>query len=147
MEHGKIRRKGGDREVDGLADAFECCLKPIPEAAREARQLVSVAWAHWELGDDYMARLVVSELVTNAITASERVGGDPTIKVVCRLSGSCPVIEVWDGSDELPEMRHPAPGDLGGRGLPLVACLSGGWTVKKRPGKGKIVRVELGGAA
>jgi anti-sigma regulatory factor (Ser/Thr protein kinase) len=144
VEHGKIRRKGGDREVDGMADAFECCLKPIPEAAREARQLVSVAWAHWELGDDYMARLVVSELVTNAITASGRVDGDPAIKVVCRLSGSCPVIEVWDGSDELPEMRHP---DLGGRGLPLVACLSGGWTVEKRPGKGKIVRVELGGAA
>ncbi|KAB2367180.1 ATP-binding protein [Actinomadura montaniterrae] len=147
MEHRKIRRKGGDREVDGLADAFECCLKPIPEAAREARQLVSVAWSHWELGDDYMARLVVSELVTNAIAASGKAGGDPAIKVVCRLSGSCPVIEVWDGSDELPEMRYPALGDLGGRGLPLVACLSGGWTVEKRPGKGKIVRVELGGAA
>ncbi|MGI5324964.1 ATP-binding protein [Actinomadura nitritigenes] len=97
--------------MDGLADAFECCLKPIPEAAREARQLVSVAWAHWELGDDYMARLVVSELVTNAITASERVGGDPAIKVVCRLSGSCPVIEVWECATRRSVVSPAQPGE------------------------------------
>ncbi|WP_235827994.1 ATP-binding protein [Actinomadura rubteroloni] len=88
------------------------------------------------------ARLVASELVTNAHLHATR-PGDP-IDVRLYLSDFGPVIEVADPSD-----RMPAPADDGdalalrGRGLALVAALSRRWGANPVVGGGKVVYAVL----
>ncbi len=73
--------------------------------------------------------LLVSELVTNSVQASQRLG---TVELpVVRLWLGCDrtrvLIRAWDGSDEMPVRRSPDLGDDGGRGLLLVEALAAEW--------------------
>jgi anti-sigma regulatory factor (Ser/Thr protein kinase) len=75
------------------------------------------------------AELLVSELVTNSVQASERLR---TIELpVVRLWLGCDrarvLIRAWDGSDEMPVRRSPDPGEISGRGLMLVEMLAAEW--------------------
>jgi hypothetical protein len=82
-----------------------------------------VLW-EWHLtGLGHSAELLVSELVTNAITAS-RPGSDSPVQL-CLLSDTARVvIMVWDASPHLPVRAKPSTDAETGRGLLLVEMIS-----------------------
>ena len=94
--------------------------------------------AEWGLSDlADTAEQVVSELVTNAITASgqligSRFGGRwsagvPPVRLWLLSDYSTVLVEVWDGSDRMPEPKYLDPEGEHGRGLWLVEALSEDW--------------------
>ena len=94
-------------------------------------------WGLAELADS--AEQVVSELVTNAITASCRLIGSrfggrwspgaPPVRLWLLSEYSTVLIEVWDGSDRIPEPKDLDLECEHGRGLWLVEALSEDWGV------------------
>ena len=82
------------------------------------------------------ARLVVSELVTNAILHA---GTD--IEVIVVVRSDAVRIEVTDLGGGVPSSR-PVEGTTSGRGLPIVEALGGQWGVLQL-GAGKTVWCEL----
>lgn len=113
---------------------FRAMTSAVP-CVRAHVRLVLGEWGLQELA--HAAEQVVSELVTNAIRASDqligsRFGG-------CWLPGAPPVrlwllsdsrtllVEVWDGSERMPEPEAPALESEHGRGLWLVEALSEDW--------------------
>ncbi len=99
-------------------------LTTAPAAASEARAQVRAAISAWELPvDSYVAALLTSELVTNAIrhTASTAV----TLAITC--SPGQLRVEVHDTSSAMPApVNAPADAETG-RGLILVATLAEEW--------------------
>jgi anti-sigma regulatory factor (Ser/Thr protein kinase) len=95
-----------------------------PAAAAEARGLVRAAIRAWDVRvDPYIAVLLTSELVTNAL--QHEAGQTITLTITC----VCDQLRV-DVDDSSPCMPVPedAPGDAeAGRGLMLVASLSAEW--------------------
>ena len=103
-------------------------------------------WGLAELADT--AELLVSELITNAVRASERlrVRADLAIVPVIRLwlvsDKSSLVIHVWDGNDEMPVRRNAGIDEESGRGLMLVESLSSDWGAYRET-TGKTVWVKI----
>ncbi|MEU6545179.1 SpoIIE family protein phosphatase [Streptomyces sp. NPDC046859] len=106
-------------------------LEPDPSEVARARGAVSRQLAAWGLGDiDFIAELVVSELVTNAI----RYGRAPISLRLIHDRGL--LLEVSDASSTTPHLRRARVFDEGGRGLLLVAQLAEQWgTRHARHGK------------
>lgn len=71
--------------------------------------------------------LIVSELVANAVQASQRVPWQPLIGLDLRVSEKYLMIEVWDQSPQDPRPREAAPGAEHGRGLRIVEAFSSQW--------------------
>lgn len=109
----------------------------------EARSFVAALLVGWPVVDD--ARLVVSELATNAVrhTASGHDGGEFDV-YVCFASDRVRVSVRDGGSKCLPILLLDADGreDESGRGLFLVRGMSAGWGVDDHPG-GRVVWAEL----
>ncbi|HKD99334.1 MAG TPA: ATP-binding protein [Micromonosporaceae bacterium] len=100
-------------------------LAPVPAAAAQARALVDLACANWGLDvDQHIARLVVSELVTNAI---EHARTDLDVTVV--YTGAHLIIQVRDRSTAMPVMTAEGFGTDRSRGLGLllVDAAVAGW--------------------
>ncbi|MFJ7180480.1 ATP-binding protein [Streptomyces massasporeus] len=103
-------------------------LSGIKEEVSPARRMVVDKVRAWgvRLDDETTdaIRLVVSELVTNAVLH----GVGPVTVELCHKPGSL-VIGVLDRSEAMPEVDHPALGAEGGRGLGLVAffAVRSGW--------------------
>ncbi|WP_053757630.1 ATP-binding protein [Streptomyces sp. AS58] len=119
-------------------------LPAAPESVAAARASVRATLSAWHIDIDVVdsALVVLSELVTNAVThsASER--------IVCRLHGTADRlrIEVEDQSRgaSLPAPRHAGPDDQSGRGLLLVEALCSDWGVRETPQRsGRVVWAEL----
>jgi hypothetical protein len=109
-------------------------------APREARRFV----AHHlkEMGYSALvenAEIIVSELVTNSITAAP----DMPLWVDIRRAGSLVLLEVWDCSSAPPQRKEPGVLATGGRGLHIVDELSIAWDFDVFSG-GKVVWVLLG---
>ncbi|MFI0444965.1 ATP-binding protein [Actinomadura sp. 6N118] len=120
---------------------FTAVLKPVNTAIKEARDIGAFAWSYWDLGDDYIVRLVVSELITNAVKVSN---DDQLIVFRCYLGDSgCPVIEVWDQSPEPVVMKSADLASTDGRGIFIVDQLVDDWTVESLAEGGKLIRVVL----
>lgn len=110
-------------------------LQTAASCARGHTRLVLAEWGLSGLADP--VEQVVSELVTNAITAScqligSRFGGRwapgaPPVRLWLLSDYSTVLVEVWDGSDRMPEPKDLDPDAEHGRGLWLVEALSEDW--------------------
>jgi anti-sigma regulatory factor (Ser/Thr protein kinase) len=110
----------------------------VPCARLHARQ---VLW-EWRLeGHADTVELLVSELVTNAVQASERLTqGIAPVQLWLSSDGKRVVIQVWDSSPQLPIHRDQDLAASGGRGLLLVENLSAEWgSYRLENSSGKVV--------
>jgi anti-sigma regulatory factor (Ser/Thr protein kinase) len=122
-------------------------LIPGPAAASVARAHLRAAIGSWRLPVDVdVAVLLVSELVTNAVTHGDDGAGTPlaAVTMILRCSGGELRVEVHDRSRDM-----PVPVSLGvpddsetGRGLMLVDTLAAEWGYYRTPG-GKAVYFTL----
>jgi anti-sigma regulatory factor (Ser/Thr protein kinase) len=80
----------------------------VPEQARDA------------------ARLVISELMTNAISQ-----GEGTVRITLEAADDALLVEVFDTGHRLPSLDDPAADATSGRGLRLVDTLSDEWGVRE----------------
>jgi anti-sigma regulatory factor (Ser/Thr protein kinase) len=94
--------------------------------------------------------LIVSELTTNAVQASEGLIGSrhsgrwrpgrPPVRLWVRSDGERVLVQVWDGNDQMPKKQTVGPDEEHGRGLLLVESLSAEYGVYAfRGGEGKVV--------
>ena len=83
------------------------------------------------------AALLTSELVTNSVRHCPQ-GGGIAVDAYRTRAGRLRV-RVSDDGAAMPEVRTPAPDDVGGRGLVLVEALTAAWGVEPRTGGGKAV--------
>ncbi|MEW2521150.1 ATP-binding SpoIIE family protein phosphatase [Actinacidiphila alni] len=102
-----------------------------PESVPAARAAVSARLAAWDLtAHTFATELVVSELLTNAVTHAR---GPVGLRLIRDGALIC---EVSDGSDTAPHIRRAGPLDEGGRGLFLVAEVADRWGTRySRDGK------------
>ncbi len=132
--------------MNTLAPIYQDVQRPLrlaldaePAAAAEARSYVRAAINAWGVPvDPYVAALLTSELVTNAIRHE---AGD-TVKLF--VSCSCGHLRVYvhDSSRTWPTPANAGADAEAGRGLTLVASLSTDWGVYRTPG-GKAVYFTL----
>lgn len=119
----------------------------VPCARAHAKHLL---W-EWRLDEfSQTVELVVSELVTNAQRASAGMmssrfwgqwrPGVPPVRLWLCSDGERVLVQVWDGSDRLPEARGDDLLAESGRGLLLVETLCAEWGTCKLEGtSGKVV--------
>ena len=108
----------------------------VPCARYHCRQ---VLW-EWRLtGLAQSAELLVSELVTNAITASRSAGSDCPVRLWLLSDAAQVLIVVWDASPHLPARADASPEAEAGRGLLLVEMISDQWGTCATPPCGKTV--------
>jgi anti-sigma regulatory factor (Ser/Thr protein kinase) len=121
-------------------------LATAPGCARGHVRAVAHEWRLPDLADT--AELVASELVTNAVQASERLrlrtgpAVVPVIRVWLVSDQISMVIRVWDGNDEMPVRRDADPDDVGGRGLMIIDGLAKDWGAYRKA-DGKVVWVMV----
>ena len=108
-------------------------LELDPLAARRARRWIAAALADWPDERVETARLLASELVTNAVLHA----GTP-IQIRLRRDGSRARVEIADGHRGGPLPKHFEPDAVTGRGLWLLASLAEDWGVTRTDG-GKVV--------
>jgi serine/threonine-protein kinase RsbW len=115
----------------------------VPASVAAARRFTTDALAGIALETLETAELLVSELATNCI---RHVGTG--FELTIRSSAKEIRVEVTDHGGGEPQMRHPKPTDVSGRGLRIVDMLSERWGVEHATGAGKTVWFTLapGGA-
>jgi anti-sigma regulatory factor (Ser/Thr protein kinase) len=118
-------------------------LAALPTAVPCARLHVRSIAREWGLEDlSEIAELLASEIVTNAIQASQRLRTRadlavvPVVRIWLTSDGTSMIIHVWDSSTEAPVRRETTADEEHGRGLLLVKSLSKEWgTYSKLDGK------------
>lgn len=126
------------------SDSLE--LEAYPEAVALARARTRALLTEWgldELVDN--ATIVISELVTNSVTATRAAGLDTPLRITLLAGLRTLLIAVWDASPQAPVPADPDDDDEDGRGLLIVQELSSSWDWKKAPpGRGgKVVRALI----
>lgn len=126
-------------------------LGALPSAVPSARLHARLVVGEWGLGDlAETAELVVSELVTNAVVASEGLigcryrgrwrPGKPPVRLWVLSDRDRVLVQVWDGNDRMPRRQEPELHAEHGRGLLLVETLCTEWgTYKLAQSSGKVV--------
>ena len=100
-------------------------LRPVPDACRQARQVVNQACAAWQRREiAATAALVATELVANVVRHAHT-----TMEFTLGLRDGRMSMTVRDGSRHLPHPAEPGVTDAGGRGLRLVRELTDSWGV------------------
>jgi len=100
-------------------------LRPVPDACRQVRQLVTQTCAKWQqLAVAPTAALVATELVANVVRHAHT-----TMEFTVALRDGRICLTVRDGSRLLPRPKEPGASDAGGRGLQLVRELTDAWGV------------------
>lgn len=123
-------------------------LAALPSAVPVARRALRLMLGEWQLeGVSDTALLLVSELVTNAVMASERVASPnqrnrQMIALNLELTDACLLTEVWDASPAVPVLQEADLAADHGRGLQLVDFLGDAWGYRAADG-GKVVWCEI----
>ncbi len=99
------------------------CLAQCP--ARLHARLLMVDWHLARLSEN--VEILVSELVTNAVTASRSLGQAFPVRLWLRSDTERVLILVWDASPHMPTCLDTADDAENGRGLLLVEALSDRW--------------------
>jgi hypothetical protein len=121
----------------------EKSLGTLPIAAHAARAFITETLTCWRMsGMADTAKLVATELVTNAVKASWPLDAAKPVRLWLWSDGRSLVIEVYDGAPGYPQ---PSPRDEGGWGLSIVASLCASWGVYPDR-RGKVVWALLAGA-
>lgn len=109
-------------------------------APSEARRHVADACAGWPTSIVDIARLLTTEVVTNAV-----VHGVGKVGLVVAVSRHVLRVEVSDDSPALPvPVPRTSPLQHGGRGLHILTAMATAWGVEPRRGRpGKTVWFEL----
>jgi anti-sigma regulatory factor (Ser/Thr protein kinase) len=124
--------------------AMSVGLSAVPESVKEARDFARSVLLSWGLAGMYDdVRLVVSELVTNALRyaaayAADR-SGDTPIRLSLLRTGGRLTCAVTDPCDQIPVRREPDWVAQSGRGLHLVEAFSHSWNWAPLSSHGKVV--------
>lgn len=102
----------------------------------------------WEWQQKFLiesAELVVSELMTNAITATQALKSDYPVRLWLLSDTPRTLIAIGDASPHLPKLIDAPVDEAGGRGLMLVEALSSnwGWYAIHQRRTAKVVWAEL----
>nr|WP_302931621.1 ATP-binding protein [Actinomadura sp. WMMA1423] len=119
----------------GVHEEFRRDLFPVPSSVQLGRDLAEVHLNKWGLAvlaDD--VTLIVSELLTNALTA-----GQGMITLSLSLRPGVLTIEVADVGSGVPRRRKARKDDVNGRGLQIVEHLAESWGHRSAPDGGKVV--------
>jgi serine/threonine-protein kinase RsbW len=117
----------------------ELLLEARPFAARTGRRWVmDVLRGAGRLPgrDAELVELLAGELLANAVVHGPRAG---RIRVWATHHGSSVRVAVRDEGAELPQLKHPGPTALGGRGVGLVDALATRWGIEDDGPDGKTV--------
>jgi anti-sigma regulatory factor (Ser/Thr protein kinase) len=144
----------GTAHRHGPAAAASLKLDPAPGSARAARDFTAAVLRSWDLVAALPdARLVVSELVTNALRHGLAAAGnlarcapplaEPPIGLRLLRRPGWLRCEVTDPSDIMPIRLAPADDADFGRGLCLIAALSHQWGATLLSAGGKCVWADL----
>jgi len=117
-------------------------LPTAPSCARAWTRQILWEWQLAVLSDT--AELIVSELTTNAMLASRRLGR-PFMRLLLTLDQGELTISVHDYCPSVPEPRNAGDDDENGRGLLLVEAMSSrsGWYTPEDGTPGKVVWAAL----
>jgi anti-sigma regulatory factor (Ser/Thr protein kinase) len=129
----------------------ELTLGALPTAPAVARGHVRAVAREWGLdGLADTAELLASELMTNAVQASQRLRTRADLAIVPVVvlwitsdGTSMMVIHVWDASPEMPVRKDTAPDEENGRGLMLTEALSKDRGIYRTADGGKVVWVMI----
>ncbi len=117
-------------------------VRDLPQdllSVREARRFLRDVLLRWGLSDvEDAAQLVVSELVTNAITH-----GHSDCQLRLSRSATTVRVEVADSGAGTPDPQPENPSGEHGRGMHIVAVLSRAWGTESLDSGGKVVWAEL----
>jgi PAS domain S-box-containing protein len=114
-------------------------LDPDPRSVSQGRRFVADTLADWGHDDCVdAARLVVSEILTNAVRHARGPIGLRMHRAEHEVT-----VEISDDSTHLPQRRIPDPQDENGRGLMLVDTLTDAWGTRPTD-TGKTVWFTLG---
>jgi CheY-like chemotaxis protein len=114
-------------------------LQPELRCVAAARRFLFRTLAAWDEPELYAdGVIVVSELVTNAITHAPAPG-----ELRLSLLPDVLRVAVTDSGSGAPEPRHASSTREGGRGLYLVDALTSAWGMESLPPGGKVVWAEL----
>jgi anti-sigma regulatory factor (Ser/Thr protein kinase) len=103
-------------------------LGPLPSAVPCARLHVRQRLWEWNLARlSECAELLVSELVTNAVAASQALTLAPPVRLWLLAAPARVLVAVWDAVTQPPVPQEAAQDAEGGRGLLLVDAMSKQW--------------------
>ncbi len=88
----------------------------------------------------------VIELLTGEVVANAVLHGPPRgeVRVGIHIHEHAVRVEVSDGSPRRPQVQHPEPTAISGRGMALVEALSQSWGVLELGPRGKTVWFVVG---
>lgn len=115
-------------------------LDPTDRAPAMARSFLADRYREWGIADDSDGRLVVSELVTNALVHG---AGQIIVRVFRDERDGILVIEVWDRGGGHPVVRPGSDTQTDGRGLLTVEGIALKWGTRPISEGGKIVWARL----
>ncbi|MFG2085435.1 ATP-binding protein [Spirillospora sp. NPDC048824] len=115
-------------------------LDPTDRAPAEARRFLAACFCEWGIKDDSDGRLVVSELVTNALRHGS---GEIIVRIFRDENDGALTIEVWDQGTGEPLAKPESETEIHGRGLLTVEGIAIKWGTRPISEGGKIVWARL----
>lgn len=115
-------------------------LDPTDQAPRLARLFLAERFREWGIADDYVGRLVICELVTNAYLHGE---GPIIVRLLLEERDGGVIVEVWDAGEGRPMIGREDHAAVSGRGLLLVSELVTDWGVRPLNEGGKVAWARL----